>query len=58
MNPKPKKDTPSWVPEDDRPTLPDINVNDDEEADTLPRRNHDVRPEDEIASTQRPPSDS
>ena len=58
MNPKPKKEHPSSAPEeDDRPTLPDINVDDEDEADTLPRR-RDVRPEDEIASATRPPSDS
>ncbi|HEU4407612.1 MAG TPA: hypothetical protein VFS43_20270 [Polyangiaceae bacterium] len=56
MNPKkPLIKEPSSLPEDDRPTLPDINLDDvDEDADTLPR----LRRDDDIGSVQRPPSDS
>jgi hypothetical protein len=54
MTPNPKKDQSSKLPEDERPTLPDIDV--DDEAETLPRRRE--LPAEEIGSVTRPPADS
>lgn len=55
MTQTPKKDPSSKLPEDERPTLPDIDV--DDEAETLPRRRRDL-PAENIGSVTRPPSDS
>lgn len=56
MTPKKKVPPPTSLPEDERPTLPDIDA-DPDEADMLPRPRKPT-PSEDIGSVQRPPADS
>ncbi len=55
MNPTPNKAPKPWLSDDERATLPDIDVESLEE--TQPRRKAGS-PEEDIGSVQRPPADS
>lgn len=55
MNPKSNQELPITLPEDERPTLPDINVDRDEGK--APGRKAN-RPDEDVGAVQRPPADS
>ena len=55
MNPKSNQEPSITLPEDERPTLPDINVDRDEGK--APARS-DNRPDENVGAVQRPPADS